>query len=215
METMTSARERYEAKTKVVTFRVNQEVYEELAKVKNEAGLSFADLVKLGAGIATGEIKQKLAEVGNLQAQLAELRQAVQVENQRLTEVMGKERKECLAKLETEARIFRLFDLGWSIEEVGFKLGFNQEEAFKYFKEWAKMRNQRKAIQTELLKKCLKKHIGGLEEHINWSNLHWKKEGDIEEARKQIEHCRRLLVNPSKISNEEKSFLISEYSSRV
>ncbi len=212
---MTTARERYEAKTKVVTFRVNQEVYEELAKVKTEAGLSFADLVKLGAGIATGEIKQKLVEMGNLQVKLGELRQAVQVENQRLTEVMGKERKEHFAKLETEARIFRLFDLGWSIEEAGFKLGFNQEEAYKHFKEWAKMRKQRQAIQTELIKKCLKKHIDELEEHIFWSNLHWKKDADIEEARRQIEHCRRLLVNPSKISNEEKSFLISEYSARV
>ena len=212
---MTSARERYEAKTKVVTFRVNQEVYEEIAKVKTEAGLSFADLVKLGAGIATGEIKQKLAEVGNLQAQLAEIQQAVEVEKRKLSEVAAKGRQERLAKLETEARIFRLFDLGWSLEEVGFKLGFNQEEAFKYFKEWAKMRKQRQAIQTELIKKCLKKHIDGLEEHIFWSNLHWKKDKDIEEARRQIEHCRRLLVNPSKISNEEKSFLISEYSSRV
>ena len=45
---MTTARERYEAKTSVVTFRVPKELYDELEKVKKETGLSFTDLIKLG-----------------------------------------------------------------------------------------------------------------------------------------------------------------------
>ena len=67
---MNTARERYEAKTKVVTFRVSQELYAELKRVQAESGLSFADLVKLGAGITRHEIEDKIEEIHNLQETL-------------------------------------------------------------------------------------------------------------------------------------------------
>jgi len=44
---MTTARERYEDKTKVVTFRVPREVHKELEAVKARTGLSNADLIRL------------------------------------------------------------------------------------------------------------------------------------------------------------------------
>jgi len=77
---MSTARERYEAKTKVVTFRVNHELYDELKKLKAKSGLSFADLVKLGAGIAREEIEDKIEEIRNLQGRLEQLRETVQAE---------------------------------------------------------------------------------------------------------------------------------------
>jgi len=64
---MTTARERYEKKTKVVTFRVHQEVYDQIEEIKAKTMLSNADLMKLGAGIAQGEIKAKLADISGLE----------------------------------------------------------------------------------------------------------------------------------------------------
>jgi len=116
---MTTARERYEAKTRVVTFRVHQKLYEDLKKVKTETSLSFADIVKLGAGIARDTIEAKIAEKNDLQGKLKELREAVQTEKQKVTDIAAKERQEQLVKLEHEIQAFRLFDLGWSIEEPG------------------------------------------------------------------------------------------------
>ena len=93
---MTTARERYEAKTKVVTFRVHQGLYEDLTRVKTETGLSFADLVKLGAGITRDTIEAKIAEENDLQGKLKELREAVQTEKQRVADIAAKERQEQL-----------------------------------------------------------------------------------------------------------------------
>ena len=70
---MTTARERYEAKTKVVTFRVHQGLYEDLKKIKTETSLSFTDLIKLGAGIARDEIEAKIAEENDWQGKLEKL----------------------------------------------------------------------------------------------------------------------------------------------
>ena len=77
---METARNRYEAKTKVVTFRVASELYEELSRIRVDSGLSFADLIKLGADIATAEIEEKLTEIGILQQRVEQLRQQVQSE---------------------------------------------------------------------------------------------------------------------------------------
>lgn len=77
---MTTARERYEAKTRVVTFQVHQKLYDDLKKIKAETGLSFADLIKLGAGKTRAEIEATLAEASNPEAKLAELRGMVQTE---------------------------------------------------------------------------------------------------------------------------------------
>ena len=63
---MTTARERYEKKTKVVTFRVSQEMAREIADMKTNTGLSNADLIKLGADIGREEIKTKLAQITSL-----------------------------------------------------------------------------------------------------------------------------------------------------
>jgi len=51
---------RYEAKTKVVTFRVAKEEYQQLEEVKMNTGLSNADLIMLGAGIAREKREARL-----------------------------------------------------------------------------------------------------------------------------------------------------------
>jgi len=144
---MTTARERYEAKTRVVTFRVQQELYDELSKIKTEAGLSFADLVKMGAGIARDEIATKITETSDLQRKLEELREAVQTEKQLLADITAKERQAQHKKLEYEIQVFRLFDLGWSIEEARFKLEMSQAEVLRHFTDWAAMRGEREKFR--------------------------------------------------------------------
>src|SRR3972149_5422963 len=118
---MPTARERYEAKTKVVTFRVNEELYNDLKKTMMDSGLSFADLIKLGAGIAQDEIEAKIAEKNDLQGKLEQLREAVQIQKQQAAEIVAKERQVQHEKLKHEIEVFRLFDVGWGIEEVMFK----------------------------------------------------------------------------------------------
>jgi predicted CopG family antitoxin len=90
---MSTARERYEAKTKVVTFRVNRELYEELKSIKADSGLSFTDLVKLGAGITRDEIEAKIEEIHGLQGKLEQLKETVQAEKQLVADMIAKEKQ--------------------------------------------------------------------------------------------------------------------------
>ena len=205
---MTTARERYEAKTKVVTFRVNHELYGELKTVTVETGLSFADLIKLGAGIARDEIAAKIAEISDLQGKLEQFREAVQTEKKRVADIAAKERQEQLVKLEHELQAFHLFDSGWSTDEVRFKLRISQNEVYRHFKEWGELRGEREKLQTELLKKCLQNYIARLREHIYYHAMG----RDLEAAKQRLEHSRRMLTDPSKLTDEEKTLLISDYS---
>jgi len=205
---MNTARKRYEAKTKVVTFRVNHELYDELKKLKAKSGLSFADLVKLGAGIAREEIEDKIEEVHNLQGKLAQLREAEQAKRQLVADMMAKEKQAQHQKLEREIEIFRLFDRGWSIEEVDFKLKMGRREVSKYFNEWGELRGEKEKLQAELLKKCLHNYILCLQENIRYRLVGRA----TEEARRQLEYYRRMLANPSELTEEEKTLLIADYS---
>jgi regulator of replication initiation timing len=205
---MPTARERYEAKTKVVTFRVNEELYNDLKKTMMDSGLSFADLIKLGAGIAQQEIEAKIAEKNDLQGKLEQLREAVQTQKQLAAETVAKEREAQHEKLEHEIEIFRLFDLGWGIEEVMFKTEKGRKEVSSYFNEWAEIRGEKEKIQEELLKKCLRRHIAVLTEQIS----RYATKGALEEANIQLERCRYLLMDPSLVIDQERIFLLSEYS---
>lgn len=207
-EEMTTARERYEAKTRVVTFRVKQELYEEIEKVRKEADLSFTDLIKLGAGIAREEIQKKLSEVGQAQAQLADLRKTIRQEQKALDAFIDASRKEHLTKLKEQYRVYTLFDAGYTPEEVRFELHIGQADADRHFKEWAKLRGAREKLQIEFLRKCLQNRVGALKEHIRYRAVG----KELEEAKEQLAFCRQMLIDPSKLGEDEKAFLIAEYS---
>jgi len=64
--------------------------------------------------------------------------------------------------------LFRLFNLGWSIEEVDFKLKMGRREVSKYFNEWGELRGEKEKLQAELLKKCLHNYILSLQENIRY-----------------------------------------------
>ena len=66
-------------------------------------------------------------------------------------------------------------------------------------------------IQNELLKKCLQNRIAMLREHIYWRVTGHALEG----AEAQLEYCRRMLIDPSKLGEEEKVFLLTEYAHLV
>ena len=208
---MNTARERYEAKTKVVTFRVSQELYAELKRVQTESGLSFADLVKLGAGITREEIEDKIEEINNLQERLKQLREEEQAGKQTVADMIEKEKQIQHQKLERELEIFRLFDLGWSIEEVDFKLKMGRRALSKYFDEWAEMRGEREKLKEELLKRCVRRHISVLTEQITWR----ASKNTLEDAKMQLERCRYLLMDPSLIRESEKVFFLTEYSNSL
>ena len=205
---MTTARERYEAKTRVVTFRVSQKLYEDLEGIRGKASLSFADLIKLGAGIGREEIEKKLSEASELQAQLAELRKTIRQEQKTLDAFIDTTKKEQLAKLEQQYQIYTLFDAGFSTDEVRFKLKMGKDEVYRHYKEWGKLRGEMEKLQIELLEKCLQNYITTLREYIRYHATGRA----LEEAEQRLEHSRRMLMDPSRLTEEEKALLIADYS---
>ena len=205
---MTTARERYEAKTRVVTFRVTRELYDEIQKLKADSGLSFADLIKLGAGKIEAKIEAKADEASELKDKLAELNEAIEAAQRKLSEIGQKERQVQLARLAKETEMFRLFDLGWTVREVSLKLSISDKESYGRFKEWGQIRKQRRVVQGELVRRCLQKHIGWLQEQILWRATG----KDLAEAKEQMDYCQNLLSHPSNIDEGERAFLIGKYS---
>ncbi len=193
---MTTARERYEAKTRVVTFRVSLEVYKELEEIRAKGGLSYTDLIKLGAGIAQQETKAKLAAISGLEERLAELSSSVEREHQKLNESLAEERRRRLEELNLKIEAFKLFDRGWSIEQVSFKLDLPQEKTYRYFLEWGEMRKDRRALERELLRACLKKHIDRLQEQRTWAHiLPSTPKEQLEKLERQIDDCRASIFS--------------------
>lgn len=214
---MTTARERYEQKTKVVTFRVSLKDYNYLEEIKTKGGLSNSDLIKLGAGIAQEEINAKLAELSGLEDRLAELKASVREEQHRLSESLDEERRHQLEELATEMKAFKLFEQEWSPEEVAERLGLPKATAFDYLENWAKGKKDKQITERILLVKCLQKHIRHVQEQIRWYHLFpWQyNENLLNELEEQMEGLQQLLVDPSKISKGDKQWLLTEYSSQV
>ena len=75
----------------MVTFRVSSEIYDQVGGAKVKTGLSNADLVKPGAGIAQEEIKAKLAEASGLENRLSQLKAAVRQTEQQLNKALTEE----------------------------------------------------------------------------------------------------------------------------
>jgi len=212
---MTTARERYEAKTKVVTFRVDRELFDQLEEVRARTGLSYGNLVKLGAGIADEEVKRRLAEVSGLKSRLAELKKAIQQAQQNLESYVAEEKKRRLAELDTEVEAFKLFDLGWSLDDVSLKLGINHDTAYHYFQSWGEIRNEKQAIEREFLSECLRKHLDVLTQRRYWCRLLPGYSKQLEGVQEEIDYCQDLLADPSEIDDDWKAFLRAEYSRQI
>jgi antitoxin component of RelBE/YafQ-DinJ toxin-antitoxin module len=212
---MTTARERYEAKTKVVTFRVDRELFHRLEEVRAKTGLSYSNLVKLGAGIADEEIKRRLAEVNGLESRLAELNEAIRQAQQNLESCAAEEKKRRLAELDTEMEAFKLFDLRWSLDEVSLKLGINHDTAYHYFQSWGEIRNEKQAIEQEFLSECLRKHLDVLRQRRNWCRLLPGYSKQLEGVQDEMDYCQHLLESPSEIDDDWKAFLHAEYSRQI
>jgi len=147
-------------------------------------------------------------EINNLQGRLKQLREEEQAGKQTVAEMIEKEKQVQHKKLERELEIFRLFDLGWSIEEVDFKLKMGRREVLKYFNEWGELRGEKEKLQAEILKKCLHNYILSLQENIQYRLVGRA----TEEAKRQLEYYRCMLANPSELTEEEKTLLIADYS---
>jgi hypothetical protein len=212
---MTRARERYEAKTRVVTFRVTKEVFNQIEEVKAAGGLSYGDLIKLGAGIASEEIRAKIAEASGLEARLSQLKAAIGQAQQKLEEALAEERKRRLAELDLEIGAYKLFDEGWGLEEVAFKLGIPCEIAYRYLEEWGRVRNEKVTIERELLRQCLRRHIHELKRRASWYRLFPGHTDTLKRIEEEVDYCQYLLDSPSEINDEWRAFLLAEYASQI
>lgn len=54
------SREKYEAEHRVISFRVDTETEKEIDERRRKTGCSYADLVKIGAGLWESRVQQKL-----------------------------------------------------------------------------------------------------------------------------------------------------------
>ena len=212
---MTTARERYEAKTKVVTFRVGRELFHRLEEVRAKTGLSYGNLVKLGAGIADEEIKRRLTEVSGLESRLAELKKAIRQAQQNLESCVAEEKERRLAELDAEMQAFKLFDLGWELDEVSLKLGINHDTAYNYFQNWGEVRNEKQAMEREFLSECLREHLDVLKQRRYWCRLLPGYSKQLEGVQEEMDYCQHLLEAPSEIDDDWKAFLRAEYSRQI
>jgi len=212
---MKTAREHPEKKTKVVSSRVTNQIYDQIEDIKAKTGLSNADLIKLGAGIAQEEIKAKLSKASGLDRRLAQLKVAIRQTQQKLDRVIAQERKRRLAELDTEIEVFKLFDQGWTLVAVSFKMGIPCEIAYRYFQEWGDVRNNKQAVEKELLKECLTRHLDVLKKRRYWGQLSPGYPEYLEEVQKEINCYEHLMQAPSEIDDVRKAFLLTEYSSQL
>ena len=143
---MNTSEKHHEGKSKVVTFRVSVEEYNQIQEYKASSGLSNADLMRKAVGIGKEEEKAKLSEASGLEKRLSQLRAAVGQVQQDLDRAITEERKRGLAELNTELEAFRLFDRGWGLDIVSFKLGIPHDKTYWYFQQWAEARNERQPL---------------------------------------------------------------------
>lgn len=212
---MTTARQRYEQKTKVVTFRVSLEVFAELEEIKAKGGLSNADLIKLGAGIAQDEVRARLARISGLEERLTELRAAVDQGEVEVGRFLAEEKARRLEELNRELEAVRLFNHGWSPEEAAEKLAIPQKTTARYYKEWGEEKENRRTFEKYLVIKCLKKHIDKVQEQITWCRMLPLEKKHLPELEEQMAGLQQLLRNLSRINQGDKRWLIAEYSSKV
>ena len=87
-------------------------------------------------------------------------------------------------------------------------MGISKSDVSRHYKEWGELRGEKEKLQTELLKKCLQNYITSLREHIRYHATGHA----LEEAEQRLEHSRRMLIDPSKLTEYEKALLITDYS---
>jgi len=172
-------------------------------------------LVKLGAGIADEEIKRRLAQVNGLESRLAELKKAIRQAQQNLESSVAEEKERKLAELDTEMEAFKLFDLGWKLDEVSLKLGINHDTAYNYFQSWGEIRNEKQAMEREFLSECLGKHLDVLKQRRYWCRLLPGYSKQLDSVQEEMDYCQHLLEAPSEIDDDWKAFLRAEYSRQI
>ena len=205
-----------ERKTKVITFRLKNEESCQLDDIQTQTGLSYGALMKLGMGIAQEEIKTKLTEAVGLKNKLSQLEAEVRQAKQQLNKTLNEERNRKLAKLDTEMEAFKLFDQGWTLETVSFRMGIPHETVYLYFQKWGDERNNKQAKEWELLRECLRKHLDVLKDRYHWCSLFPSTpEERLKEIQEQINCCQYLLQAPSEIDEVWKAFLLAEYSRKI
>ncbi len=213
---MVHENENGDKKTKVISFRVPQEEYEIIESYKLKNGLSNADVMRKGVGIGQEEIRARQDEVTTLEKRASDLKASIGQKERDLDKAVADEKKRSIVELNRELETIRLFEMGWSVEVVSFKMGISHERAYHYLEQWDATQGGRQAFERELLRECLRLHIQKLKgqrfECVVFSKGSEETLGDLDE---NIIRCQRLSQHPSEIDDDSKAFLLAEYSRRI
>jgi hypothetical protein len=110
---------------------------------------------------------------------------------------------------------FRLFDQGWTLEAAGFELGVDINTVYCYFQSWGEARDNKQAVERELLRACLKERLNDIKiTRYDPSSRRMSTE-KLEALAKEEATCHRLLAAPDSINQEWRAYLLAEYSSQV
>jgi Arc/MetJ-type ribon-helix-helix transcriptional regulator len=208
------AQQRYSQKTKTVSFRVPNELYDELEAIKAKANVSYADFVKLGAGVCKREMQAKLKRIGGLENRIATLEDREQQLKLELEQFLSEKRKRRLKELDIELGSYKLFDRGWKPEEVSEKLGIERRTATHYFEEWQRERLDRAARENLQLERCLQEHINRLRRDIAWYQV-WPESfrgTKPEQLQSELNYATQFVGKLSRMPKAYRSLLLNRYS---
>jgi hypothetical protein len=208
------AQERYSQKTRTVSFRVPNELYDELEAIKAKNNLSYADFVKIGAGVCKREMQAKLKKIGGLENRIATLEGREKQLKLESEQFLGEERRRRLKELDIELGSYKLFDRGWKPEAVSEKLGIERQAATHYFEEWQRDRLDRVAREKLQLERCLQEHINRLRRDIAWYQIWPDSFGGIklEQLQSELNYATQFVGKLSRMPKAYRSSLISRYS---
>ena len=100
---------------KVVSFRINETLFEQIDKAKRSTGASYADLIKRGSNICITEVQTKLDEINRLSAKASHLRELIDKRDDELKKSFEQE------KAERQAQIDREFESKRAVQEGELK----------------------------------------------------------------------------------------------
>ncbi|MFP3976022.1 MAG: hypothetical protein ACOC6S_03730 [Chloroflexota bacterium] len=198
--------------TTVVSFRIGKTDCQKLKRVKHDTGLSFADLVLMGAGIADQERRSKIAEHDGLEQRLSKAKIAAERAEREAEQAGAAERERRLATVDTELRAFELFSVGWSADQVAFELGLDPGDVYEFLKRWGEKRGQQEKVDVAMIRACARQMYREWEQsELYCGTSSFATADDMRKCHDNKEIALHFMTYPDEVPADWREFLITDY----